>query len=87
MPEAFCLPASPILRALWAAVCLAACLTACSGLTERRPPAPLALEERAAAAAAREVLAKFDARNPGLSAVKGLGSFSVWQANTAQRAR
>ncbi len=87
MPGAFCLPALPILRALWAAVCLAAWLMACSGLTERRPPAPLVLEELAAAAAARDVLAKFDARNPGLSAVKGLGSFSVWQANTAQRAR
>jgi hypothetical protein len=87
MPGVFFLPAWPVLRAAGAALWLVACLTACSGLMERRPPTPLTVEELAAAAAAREVLAKLDARNPGLSAVKGLGSFSVWQQNSAQRAR
>jgi hypothetical protein len=56
-------------------------------LTERRPPPPLTAEALAAAAAAREVLAQLDARNPGLSAVKGLGSFSVWHSDSLQRAR
>lgn len=66
---------------------MVALLTACSGLTERRAPKPLTAGEIAAAAAAREILSALDAANPGLSAVKGLGSFSVWQQDTPQRAR
>ncbi len=87
MPIAFFLRASPFLRGLWAAFCLTACLTACSALTGQRPPQPLTAAEQAAAAAAREVLDRLDARSPELSAVKGLGSFTLWRQNTAQRAR
>lgn len=79
--------APPLPRAFFALLLLAAFLTACSGLTERRAAKPLTAEEVAAAAAAREILSRLSASNPGLSAVKGLGSFSVWQQNTAQRAR
>ena len=87
MPGAFFLQAAPFLRGLWAAFCLTACLTACSALTGQRPPQPLTAAEQAAAAAAREVLGRLDARSPELSAVKGLGSFTLWRQNTAQRAR
>lgn len=87
MPGAFFLQAAPFLRRLWAVFCLTACLTACSALTGQRPPQPLTAAEQAAAAAAREVLNQLDARSPELSAVKGLGSFTLWRQSSAQRAR
>ena len=78
---------SPVSRGLWAVVWLAVCLAACSTWTGQRPPKPLTAAEQAAAAAAREALDQLDAHNPGLLAVKGLGSFTLWRQNTVQRAR